>query len=111
KGGVWALNEVLSRTAETLAAAPTPARCIVLLGGLAVRQPAPQLEVEQLRGSVMIVAGWRGLQRVQTAWKKALAPAGASIVFLTEAATDTYLLDDVRACLDGKARKPMTIAT
>lgn len=100
---VWNLNAVLLRGGETMAAVPAATQCVVLLGGLAVRQPPPDLPVGQLQSVTLIAAGWRGTPRVQDAWRKALAPAGASIVFLPEAATDIKLVEEVRNCLDGKS--------
>jgi hypothetical protein len=100
--GVWNLSEVLLRAGVSLAAAHTPIRCIVLLGGLAVRQPPPQLVVGQLRKTTLIAAGWRGTPSVQEAWMKALAPAGASIVFVPQAVTDIKLVEAVDRCLDGR---------
>ena len=97
--GVWDLRGALMTAGHTLKTLKTPVRCIVLLGGLAVRQPPPHLPTNLLTGTTLIAAGWRGTPRVQEAWNEVLAPAGARMVFLPEAVTDVELVGRVRQCL------------
>jgi hypothetical protein len=101
--GRWNLRDALMRTGENLDSLDTPVRCVVLLGGLAVKQPPPQLPTGQLKGATLIAAGWRGTPQVQQAWRDVLTPAGAQIDFLPEAVTKLKLVPRVKSCLDAGA--------
>ena len=98
--GVWNLRKGLTDAGQIIQALNTPTRCVVLLGGLAVRQPPPRLPTGVLADTTLVVAGWRGTPKVQDAWRRILEPVGASIVFLPGAITDLQLVDSVRGCLD-----------
>jgi hypothetical protein len=98
--GVWNLRKGLTDAGQIIQALNAPTRCVVLLGGLAVRQPPPRLPTGVLADTTLVVAGWRGTPKVQSAWRRILEPVGASIVFLPEAITELQLVDSVRGCLD-----------
>jgi hypothetical protein len=97
--GHWNLAGTLTEAANIFAATATPNRCLVLLGGLAVRQP-PRLAA-RLDGATVFATGWTGTPRVQDAWRRALKAAGATIEFIPEAVTRDVLPSHVKACLDG----------
>jgi hypothetical protein len=99
--GLWDLRGALMRTGTILASRPTPARCVVLLGGLAVKPPPNRWPTRDLNGATLIAAGWRGTPAVQDAWNSVLTPAGAKIKFLPGDVTDLDLVASVRSCLAG----------
>lgn len=83
---------------------PAQKNCVVLVGGLAVRQPPPGLEQELasdglLKGTEVVVAGWRSTPGVQDAWNKVGAKTGTRFTFLREEATEVYLVPTVRHCV------------
>ena len=51
----------------------TNLRCVLMLGGLAVLPPPPQLPTRLLTGTTVLAGGWQGTQAVQRAWRAAHA--------------------------------------
>jgi hypothetical protein len=76
----------------------TPGRCVVLLGGLAVKRPPERLPVGDLAGSTILAPGWQGTQRVQREWKARLEAAGGRIVFVPGTVTELELDRLTRQC-------------
>jgi hypothetical protein len=101
--GLWDLRGALIRTGSILVSRPTDARCVVLLGGLAVKPPPPRWPTKDLAGATLIAAGWRGTPAVRDAWTNVLAPAGARIEFLPADVTELDLVASVRTCVTTKA--------
>jgi hypothetical protein len=98
-GNDWDLRGAFLEVGQSLAALATPVRCVVLLGGLVVRNPPDKLRADLLSGTSVVVSGWHGTQAVQDQWSKKFSDAGASVAFLPQAVTDLKLVDSVRACL------------
>jgi hypothetical protein len=95
----WDLRGAFLQVGQLLSALATPTRCVVLLGGVAVRNPPDHLRADLLAGTSVIIPGWHGTQDVQDRWSRKLSDAGASPVFLPQAITDLALVDRVRTCL------------
>ena len=90
--GVWNLRGALTVVGQMLAILPPGPRCVVLLGGLAVRRPPAALPIDLLNEVDIVAAGWQGTQKQEETWRTALQPAGASITFLPNTITDLMLL-------------------
>jgi hypothetical protein len=95
----WNIRAALLRAGQTAQAAGTPRRCVVLLGGLAVRYPPARLPRHVLGGVHILAPGWQGTTRVQRSWKRSLAAVGASIAFLPETLTELELNRMTARCL------------
>jgi hypothetical protein len=96
---LWNLRDALLRSGQIFAAMPATHRCLVLLGGMAVKPPPSELALGNLAGVTMIASGWRGTGYVQTAWNDALAKVGTKVIFVPVSVTEITLLQNVTSCL------------
>jgi hypothetical protein len=97
----WDLPGALSRAGtdlSLLSASGARQNCLVLLGGLAVQPPPTGVDLSSLKGTKIIVTGWRSTGQVQTQWTKLMRKIGASIEFLPADVTDFILKDAVTRC-------------
>jgi hypothetical protein len=102
-GNAWDLRGAFLQAGQSLKALDPGTRCVVLLGGVAVRNPPSHLRADLLAGTTVLIPGWNGTQKVQDRWSKKLSGAGARVSFLPQAVTDLELVDRVGSCLQGKA--------
>ena len=96
----WDLPGTLSRAGTDLTdVSKTGSRnCLVLLGGLAVQRPPTRVNLTSLKGTSIIVTGWRSTPQVQTLWTKLMQNIGATIDFLPADVTDFMLNGAVTRC-------------
>jgi hypothetical protein len=97
--GQWNLAGTLNEATNIFAATAAPNRCLVLLGGLAVRKP--RRFAGRLDGVTVFATGWRGTPGVQEEWRRWMKAAGGTIEFIPQAVTRDVLPSRVAACLDG----------
>ena len=97
----WDLPGTLSRAGTDLSSASTGGsrqNCLVLVGGLAVQRPPTRANLSSLKGTKIIVTGWRSTAQVETLWTKLVRNIGATIEFLPADVTDFTLEDAVTRC-------------
>lgn len=95
----WNIRAALLRVDHILGSIPSEPRCVVLLGGLAVRPPPRGMVLKHFQDATVIVAGWRGTHKLQAEWGDELQKFGAEIIFVPAETTLLQLGDKVLACL------------
>jgi hypothetical protein len=97
----WDLPGALSRAGANLRAISANGsrqNCLVLLGGLAVQPPPTRVDISSLKGTKILVTGWRSTERVKAQWTNRMRNIGATIEFLPADVTDFILKDAVTRC-------------
>jgi hypothetical protein len=94
----WDLPGALTRAGANLRAMGSRQNCLVLLGGLAVQPPPTRVDLSSLKGTKLLVTGWRSTEQVKTLWTNRMRNVGATIEFLPADVTDFILKDAVTRC-------------